>query len=72
MKILIVTVKWAGADPNNHPDATYAHLIKPALNVFRNNPDTEIIVEYIDKSNIWSVEALNQRLLVNDFDVVLL
>jgi hypothetical protein len=69
MKILIITVRWAGADHNNHPDATYAHLIKPALNVFKNKPDTEIIVEYIDENNIWSVEALNNRLLVNDFDI---
>jgi len=69
MKILIVTTKWAAGDSNNHPDATYAHLIKPALNVFKDKPETEIIVDFIEEDNIWSVEALNDRLLVNDFDI---
>lgn len=71
MKILIVTVKYVSGDPKNHPDATYAHLIKPALQVFKDKPDTEIIVEFIDPSNIWSVEALNKRLLQDDFDICL-
>jgi hypothetical protein len=69
MKILIVTTKWAAGDSNNHPDATYAHLIKPALNVFKDKPETEIIVDFIEEDNIWSVEALNQRLLLDDFDI---
>lgn len=69
MRILIVTPKHAEANPLYPLDATYGHLIKPTKNLFKNNPDVEIITEFIEPTNIWSSETLDNRLSQNNFDI---
>jgi hypothetical protein len=69
MKILIVTTKWAAGTLENVYCATHRSLVKPAQELFKNDPDIELSIEYIEKSEIWSAKQLNERLLRNDFDI---
>jgi hypothetical protein len=69
MKILIITTKWASGTIENVYCATHRSLVRPAQELFKNNPDVELLIEYIEKSEIWSAKKLNDRLLKEDFDI---
>jgi len=69
MKILIITTKWAAGTMKNVYCATHRSLVRPAQELFKNNPDVDLAIEYIEVNEIWSAKQLNERLLRNDFDI---
>lgn len=71
MKILIITTKWAAGTIENVHCSTHRAFVRPAQLLFENNPDIQLEIDYIEKNNIWSEKALDERLLRDDFDICL-
>ena len=49
MKILIITTKWAAGTLEGVYCATHRSLVRPAEDLFRDNPNVELEIQYIEK-----------------------